>query len=473
MPARPRTQVVRVVGDEGSLMLDSLLAAYRAKNRKSFELFVQAQEFLPGGNTRTTQFHAPFPCYASHGEGKYLIDVDGNRRLDFANNMGAMVLGHADPDVVRALQEQAARGTSWAAPSGLEIIWAELLTQRLPAVDTVRFTNSGTEAAMFAIRGAKAYTGKRKVAKFEGGMHGSHDYGQFSVRPLDSLLSGPRHRPVPFPQMSGLSEGIRGELVILPFNDLDQTSDLIQEHKDDLACVIVEPVLGVAGMIPAAPGFLKGLRRVTTESDVLLIFDEVLTFPISMGGAQEHYDVYPDLTVLGKVIGGGLPVGAFGGRKETMAVYDPSKGPPTVMHSGTFAGNPLTAAAGIATLRKLDAGAIAHLNRLGDRVRRELNRVFAEPGIPACVTGLGSLFHVHFVAQPPMCYRDTLQNDEHMLRAFFFWLFNNDVYVVPRGMASLSLPMDDQDVDRLVALVAEFGDQLAREPKGVRSGASR
>lgn len=450
-------------------MLEQLLEEYRAKNKKSLEIFTRAQARLPGGTARSTNFYPPFPCYASHGEGKYLIDVDGNKRLDFVNNMTAQVLGHSDPDVVRALQEQAARGTSWAAPTELEVIWADLLVQRLPSVDAIKFANSGTEATMFAIRAAKAYTGKPKVAKFEGGMHGYHDYVQFSVHPPGNSLSGPRQRPLPIPDMGGISDAIKSELVILPFNDLERTSEIIRQHKDGLACVIVEPVLGVGGRIPATPEFLKALREVTAESDVLLIFDEVMFFRLSVGGAQQYYGVPPDLTALGKVIGGGLPVGAVGGRREVMAVFDPLKGRPRVIHSGTFTANPMTAVAGIATLQKLDTAAIAHLNRLGDRVQHELSRVFATAGIPACVTGLGSIFQIHFTAKPPTCYRDTLQNDQSLLRQLFFWLHNNETYVSPVGMVCMSLPMENQDVDKLVSLVAELVRQVGRQRSGTQA----
>jgi glutamate-1-semialdehyde 2,1-aminomutase len=316
---------------------------------------------------------------------------------------------------------------------------------------------------MFAIRAAKAHTGKPKVAKIEGGMNGSSDYGQFSVRGPGSFLAGPSHRPTPIPSMAGLSEALKGEMVILPFNDLEHSAAIIRHHKDDLACVIVEPVLGVGGMIPATPEYLEGLRQVTAECGVLLIFDEVITFRVSVGGAQEYYGVSPDLTALGKVIGGGLPVGGVGGRRDIMAVFDPTAGDPPITLSGTFCANPLTAVAGIATLKKLNAAAIAHLNRLGDRVRRELTRVFADVGVPACVVGLGSLFQVHFTATTPMCYRDTLRDDQRLLRMLFFWLHNNGVFILPRGLACVSLPMNDQDIDRLVALVADFAGQLRRE----------
>lgn len=441
-------------------MLSTFIAeqteTYHRRNAQSKKAFAQALEFLPGGNTRSSVHADPFPCYVERGEGRYLFDLDGHRRLDFANNMTSLILGHADPEVVAALQKRAQLGTAYAAPTLLEIEWAKTIVQRVPSLETVRFANSGTEGTLNAIRAAKQFTGRRKIAKFEGGYHGTHDYVEFSFKPAESPLIGPRSQPIAVPDTGGVSEAIRSEVVILPFNDIDNAAAIIRHHGRDLACVIIEPVQGGGGVIPSDPAFLQGLREVTAELGVILIYDEVITFRMAESGAEGHYGIAPDLHAYGKVIGGGLPVGGFGGRADIMAVFDPRSGSPQVSHAGTFNANPLVAATGIATLDKYDAAAVERLNALGDSLRDTLNALFRRHSFPACVTGLSSLFNFHFQPTPPSCYRDTFRNNKDVHKALFLWLHNNDVQIVPRGMGCLSTPMSSSDVEQLVSLVEAF-----------------
>ena len=429
---------------------------YAGRNAASHRKFVEAAEVLPGGNSRSSVYVDPFPCYAEHGRNQYVQDIDGNRRTDFTNNMTSLILGHADPDVVKALQVQAGLGTAYAAPTLLEVEWARALVQRVPSLDKVRFANSGTEGTLNAIRAAKQFTGRPMVAKFEGGYHGTHDYVEFSFKPAESPRIGPRSQPIAVPDTGGVSEAIRSEVVILPFNDIENTVGLIRHYGRALACVIIEPVQGGCGILPATSNFLRALREVTSECGVILIFDEVIAFRITSSGAEGHYGVAPDLHAYGKIIGGGLPVGAVGGRADIMSVFDPRSGAPQVDHAGTFNANPMVAAAGLTTLTKYNEDAVESLNALGEELRRKLTELFVKNAFPACVTGVSSLFNFHFQATPPACYRDTFRNDKDGLKALFLWLHNNDVQLVARGMGCLSLPMTSDDVDHLVALVLDF-----------------
>ncbi len=298
---------------------------YRDQFASSGRHFERARRVLPGGVTRSLNFWEPHPVYLHSGKGAYVCDVDGHRLLDLINNYTALVLGHADPRVVRAVGRQLELGTSFAFSSDLEVVLAELLVARVPSIERVRFTGSGTEAAMFALRAARAATGRPLIAKMEGGFHGTHDEVAISIRPrLDA--AGPPDRPRSVGETNGLIAGVTDHVIVLPFNRPTDATELIREHADELAAVIVEPVLGVGGMIPPVSSFLPALRRACTEHGIVLIFDEVITLRLAPGGAQELYGVTPDLTIMGKIIGGGLPIGALGGNESLMEMFAPRGG---------------------------------------------------------------------------------------------------------------------------------------------------
>ena len=443
-----------------------LEATYRARTNGSSELYERALANLPGGDTRTGTFFLPYPTFMARGAGCRLWDVDGNEYIDCLSNFTSLVHGHSHPDVTRAIAEQASRGTAHGAPVESQIALATAIRERLPSIELLRFANSGTEAAMMAIRAARAFSGRAKLLKMEGGYHGSYDAARVSAHPRLHDEIAPTW-PLGEPDEAGLSPGAVAEVLIAPFNDLQTTAAIVRQHRHELAAVIVEPMMGAAGMIPAERSFLSGLRDVTRESGVLLILDEVITLRLAWGGAQSLYGITPDLTVLGKIIGGGLPVGAFGGRADVMAFYDPRRND-VITHSGTFNGNAATMAAGLATLELLTPVAIERINGLGDRLRASLGGALAAAGIPAEVTGLGSLSQVHLSDAPVVDYRSAARAPGGAAALLHLALMNRGVFAASRGMFITSTAMLDADVDHVIASFAaalrDAGSALAQAP---------
>jgi glutamate-1-semialdehyde 2,1-aminomutase len=441
--------------EEGDLKAPSKTASaeetYVQRTPGSRALYEQACAVMPGGTTRTTVYFAPYPLYIEHGRGAYVWDVDGTRRLDLIGNYSALILGHAHPRVVAAVQEQLERGTSVAAANPVEIQLAQELCRRIPSLEMVRFTNSGTEATMFAMRLARAFTGKQKIARFEGGYHGTHDFAEVSTRP-NLKEAGLATVPLAVADSIGTPPVALRETIVLPFNDPESVERILRQHQFELAAVIVEPVLGAGGVIPAETGFLTALRALTRELDLLLIFDEVISLRIAPGGAQEYYGVTPDLTTMAKIIGGGLPVGAFGGRSDIMERLDPRR-PGSMPQGGTYNGHPLGMAAGLATLRELTPDVYDHLNHQGDRVRQGLGEVFERSDIAAQVTGIGSLFNIHFTSVPVRDHRSMRTSNPQILRELFLGLINHGVLMAPRAMGAISTPMTEDDLDQYLAAV--------------------
>ena len=432
---------------------ESAEATYVRTTPSSRALYEQACKVMPGGTTRTTVYFAPYPLYIERGQGAWVWDVDGTGRLDFIQNYSALILGHAHPRVTAALKAQLERGTSVAAANPIEIKLAAELCRRIPSVETVRFTNSGTEATMFAMRLARTFTGRQKIARFEGGYHGTHDFAEVSTKP-DLGLAGLSTSPRPVPDSAGTPQVVVADTVILPYNDLPSVERILRRHGKDVAGVIVEPVIGAGGVIPGEPGFLRGLRDLTRELGMILIFDEVISLRIAPGGAQEHYGVTPDLTAMAKVIGGGLPVGAFGGRADLMEILDPRL-PNAIPHGGTYNGHPLGMAAGLATLEVLTPAVYEELNRKGEWVRGRLREVFEAHDIAAQVTGIGSLFNIHFTSVPVRDHRSMRSSNPRMLRDLFLGLVNHGILMAPRAMGSICTPMTQEDLQALVDAVEQ------------------
>ena len=431
------------------------IAEYQRQNPTSLSRFDEARTVIPGGNTRLTAYFAPYPFYAVRGEGCRLYDLDGNVRLDFYNNATSLLFGHAYPPVVAAISDQASKGTAFAIPTEPEVELAKLLVARLSSVDGIRFTNSGTEAVQFAIRAARVFTGREKIAKFEGGYHGTADQVSISVTP-DLALAGEARQPAAVPASAGITDHTVDDVLILPFNDLEGTTALITAHQDELAAVIVEPILGSCGYVPAHPEFLHGLRHLTRRLGLVLIFDEVQTFRLSAGGAQALLGITPDLTVLGKIIGGGLPVGAVGGRSAVMAAFDATAGTPKIPHAGTFNGNPVTMRAGLATLRDLTAAAYDRLNQLGDDFRQRLQGLCRRYGVPVQVTGDGSLFGIHWSAEPVTDYRSAARANKSLAYKFFLHGLNNGIFFTSRGGGCLAMPMTDSELGAFLDVLESF-----------------
>ena len=410
------------------------LAHYEARTPASRALYARAARVMPGGDTRTGTFHLPYPLFISRGRGARLWDADGHEYLDLLNNFTSLVHGHAHPAVLAAVARQEGQSTAHGTANALQVELAEVLCARVPSVERLRFCNSGTEATLGALRAAKAFTGKSRVMKMAGGYHGSHDQVAVGTSP-------PFDGPVPI----GLSPGAVSEVILGRFNDLDYTADLVRRHRHELAAVIVEPMLG-SGAIVADRTFLQGLRAVTAECGVLLILDEIITFRLAVGGLQQVFDLAPDLTTLGKIIGGGLPVGAFGGRADVMATYDPTRRG-TISHSGTFNGNAATMAAGLATLARYDHTAVAGLNTAGDAFRARLNGLAQAAGVEAVVVGYGSLMQVHFRAAAPRTPEASADGDGRLVKLLHLALLTRGVFIATRGLIVLSTPMTAADLD--------------------------
>lgn len=398
---------------------------YVASTPRAAELHKQAMKYLPGGSTRGVQYFPPYPFVAERGEGLYIYDVDGNRYLDYVINATSLILGHAHPKVVKAIQDKASLGTAFSVPTEDQTKLARVLCERIPSVETLRFTNSGTEGTLMAIRAARAFTGKHKIAKFEGGYHGSHEYAEISVHPSADELNPNEITSVP--QYPGQPPSISEDVIVMPYNDLEACERIIRQHKDDLSCVIMEAISSSFGYLPANVDFLSGIRELTTELGILLIFDEVQSLRVAPGGAQELLGVTPDLTCMGKIIGGGTPVGAFGGREDVMALYDPTENGPTLGHSGTFNGNPLTMAAGAVVMDEMTPDVYQQMSQLGETLRSKLRAVFDELDIPAQVTGVASLFGIHFTSEEIVDYRSTLSGDKALKGALSTGLLNEGV----------------------------------------------
>ncbi len=428
---------------------------------RSRELWERARHVEPGGDTRSSVFWQPYPLFISRGKGSDVWDADGTRRADFVHNVTSVFLGHSHPSVVSALEDQSSRGTAFAGPTEVQVEFAEELCGRLPSFSSVRFTNSGTEATLNCLRAARACTGRTKFAKVEGAYHGSHDAVSFSVRP-DLKAAGPRERPRAVPEYPSMPAGLGEDIVILPYNDVASARQIIAENAHELAAVIVEPCLGSAGTIPATRDYLVMLREETLARGIVLIFDEVVTFRAARGGAQEIYGIKPDITALGKVIGGGLPVGAFGGSEQLMSLFDPT-GSQRLVHSGTFQANPMTSAAGLATLRGMTATAIADVNGLTEELADGVRRAAERAKVPVQVLTFGSLFGIHFTDHPVTDYRSAAAADADLKRQVFFGMLNDGVYVRPTLTGALA---HTTTKDHVADFVRAFASSLARAIEG-------
>jgi glutamate-1-semialdehyde 2,1-aminomutase len=434
---------------------------YRRTTPGSHALHERALKAMPGGTTRTTTYFDPYPLYVDRGAGCRIWDVDGTERIDMLGNYTAMILGHAHPKVVEAIHRQAARGTAFAAANPIEVELATLLCERVPSLELVRFCNSGTEATMFAMRLARAFTGRPKIARIEGGYHGTHDYAEVSTHPA-LMDAGAGDHPIAQPDSIGTPQWALTDTVVLPFNNPDAAERILREHAGQLAAVILEPIIGAGGVIASSHGFLERLRSVTRQLGMLLIFDEVISLRVAPGGAQQLYGVTPDLTTMGKIIGGGLPVAAFGGRADVMELMDPRR-EPNVPQGGTYNGNPLGMAAGVAAMKELTPDVYENLNRKGARVKDQLTEVFASHDVPAQVNAAGSLLAIHFTDVPVVDYRTKATSNPRITHDFFLALVNHGVLMAPRAMGALSTPMEERDIQEFVdAVDAVISEQLPR-----------
>ncbi len=443
---------------------DQPLTAYSNPQSVSARLHERALAVMPGGNTRSTVHRDPYPPYVASGHGKMIVDVEGQERIDFLNNYTSLIHGHADPDVAAAAMAQIAQGSSFGFPTPHEIDLAELLVDRMPSIEQVRFMNSGTEAVMMAVQAARAFTGQPMIAKFEGAYHGSYDFAAVGTSAQGTLAAVDQPRAIP--HALGTPDSVAQNVVVLPYNDIDALDRAITAHGDRLAAVLIDLMPWRMGLIAAKEAFVRAVRELTRAHGVLLICDEVITFRVSPGGAQASYGVTPDLTTLGKVIGGGFPVGAVGGRADVMAVFDPRAGQPKVPHGGTFTANPITMAAGLATLRKMTSQTYYRLNEHGDTLRKGLDDAIRLAGVPAYITGAGSLFGIGFGEEPAHDFRAWSGGErERAWRGqIYAELLVRGVIVAPHLVGCLSTPMTPDDVNNLVDDVSRVLLGLNHEP---------
>ncbi len=421
---------------------------------RSAGLFDQAQDVLAGGVSRNTLLRAPHPIYVERASGCRVTDVDGVERVDFANNMAALILGHAHPAIVAAVSAQLERGTAYTMATRIEIEYACQLRARAPGFEKLRFMNSGTEAVMAGLKAARAYTGRHKIAKIEGTYHGGYDYVEVSQAPAPSNW-GPAERPASAPLSVATPASVLGEVVVLPYNDPESAVAVLDEHRGELACVVVDLMPHRLGLIPAREDYVTALREWTAADGAVLLFDEVITFRSEVGGMQARYGASPDLTAMGKIIGGGLPVGALAGSTEVMEVFAPGAGGPRLPQSGTFSANPLTLTAGAAAMRLYDAEAVDRLNRLGHQARRRIREAIAIAGVPASVTGTGSMFRLHMKPEPPADYRSSFPTpaEKKALVQFIDGLYDAGIVAIHTGAGALSTPMGEAEIDHLAEAV--------------------
>jgi len=412
---------------------------YRARNPKSLAQYEEACAALPGGNTRHSIYIDPFPLTMAKGEGAHLWDLDGHEYVDFLSEFTAGLFGHSHPKIRRAIDAALEGGWNLGAQGAAEASFARAICDRFPSIDLVRFTNSGTEANLMAVAAARALTGRNKILVFKGGYHG----GVFYFRGKGSVVNAPF------------------DFLLAEYNDIDGTRALVAPHRGDLAAILVEPMLGGSGCIPAIREFLADLRALASETGAVLIFDEVMTSRLAPGGLQEVHGIRPDMTTLGKYVGGGMSFGAFGGKTEIMEWFDPRRAD-GFQHAGTFNNNVLTMNAGRVGLTEVYTPdrAIA-LNRFGDGLRERLNAVVRRRGVAMQFTGIGSMIGVHMTDRPIRSAADAAKGNGALLDLFYFDLIARGIWFAKRGMMALSIALDEADADKLVSSVEEFADTRA------------
>lgn len=420
--------------------------AKKRQDAKSAEAFARAKKVIPGGvNSPVRAFKSVglTPVYMERGEGSRVYDIDGNSYIDYVASWGPLIMGHAHPEVIEAIRKTAEKGTSFGAPTELETLMAELVCERVPSVDVVRMVNSGTEATMSALRLARGYTKRSKIMKFEGSYHGH----------ADSLLikAGSGVATLGLPDSPGVPEHVASHTITVPYNDIESVKLAFEKFGEEIACVIVEPVAGNMGVVPPLPGFLEGLRSITTEYGSLLIFDEVMTgFRVGYSCAQGLFGITPDLTCFGKVIGGGLPVGAYGGRRDIMEMIAPS-GP--IYQAGTLSGNPLAMAAGYTTLSLMTPDKYELLERQAVRLQLGFEANAAKHGIPSTINRVGSMVCPFFTEKTVINYESAKTSDLERFRAYFASMLDLGVSIAPSQFEGMfvSAVHSDEDIDATIA----------------------
>jgi len=415
---------------------EPIATSYRRRTPGSARAFAEAERYLPGGNSRQAGYWAPYPLTLTHGQGCFVWDVDGNRYIDLLNNYTALVHGHAHPRIVEAVQAQVPRGTCWAAINAAQTQLARLLVERVASVEQVRFTNSGTEAANLALMVARLQTGRQKILMARGGYHGS-------VMEFEAGFTG-----------NG------GPLThIAEYGDLEDFRRVLAGHGAEIAAVFLEPVLGASGVVPGTRDFLQGVKQAAHEAGALFVLDEVLTFRLALGGRQQSVQVEPDLTLFGKLIGGGFPVGAVGGCRETLGIFDPAE--LKAFHTGTFNANPITMLAGSVSVEELTAERIAEMECLAERLKRDLQEAADRAGLPLSVNHVGSIMNLFFSSNTGDAQH--ARDDQQIIARFHLAALNHGLFIAPRGLIALSTVLTDSVIDEAVECASSAMMDVAKE----------
>ena len=431
----------------------------------SAALYQRALEILPGGVSRNTVLRKPHPLYADHAGGCRVTDVEGVERIDFANNMASLIHGHAHPVIVAAVSEQLKKGSAFTLATEVEIRYAEHLLSRNAGFEKLRFVNSGTEAVMTAVKASRAFTGRAKIAKVEGAYHGQYDYAEVSQTSTPGNW-GSVDRPSSVAVAHGTPAGALADVVVIPLNDPERAVAVLEQHKGELACVLLDPMPHRVGLRPVDSGFVTALRDWTEAAGALLVLDEVITLRCEYGGAQTWFGVIPDLTVMGKLIGGGFPVGAVAGRADVMEVMNPLADNLLFPHSGTFSANPITMTAGLAAMELFDEAAVGRLNVLAKRAMDGIDEAIHSTGVKACVTGGGSMFRVHLKESPPLNYREAFADPEESRRLEMLvdHLLDEGLIMINTCSATISTPMGEPEIDTLVAAMKSGFEKILAAP---------
>lgn len=424
---------------------------YNVNRKYSSALYKRAKEVITGGVSRNTIFHRPHPFYVAKAKGSYITDIDANVRIDFANNMASLIHGHAHPVITEAVTNQLQRGTAYTMGTGVEVEFGELLVERNNNFEKIRFVNSGTEAVMSMIKAARAHTGKAKIAKAEGAYHGTYDFAEIS-QIANPGNWGDIDQPNSVPVTVGTPECVKQDVVVFPYNDTKRTLELLEANKENLACVLLDPVSHRVGMFPIKEDFLLAVYEWTRKNKVLMVFDEVVTYRVTYSGAQDLYPVKPDMTALGKIIGGGFPVGAIAGDANVMGVFDPSRKVIKQPHSGTFSANPVTMTAGKVAMELYDRQAVDDINKMAKTARKQIRAAIKEADVPVVMTGAGSMFRFHFRHKAPRNYRETFQDVEErklIVDILDYLFFEEDLVMINTFACMFATTITQVEVDKL------------------------
>lgn len=436
------------------------------RKRTSEEIYHQACKIIPGGVSRNTIFHKPYPHYISHASGCYTTDIGGIQRIDFANNMAALIHGHAHPEIENAIINQIKKGTAYSMATETEVLYAQQLCDRAPSFEKIRFVNSGTEAVMAMIKTARAFTGRPKIAKAEGAYHGTYDFAEISQAPKPTNW-GNIDSPNSVALATGTPQAVLDNVLIFPYNDIERTLAILDKNATEIACVLIDLVPHRVGLMQGDSEFINAIYKWTRKNGALLAFDEVVTFRVNYGGAQQNYDVEPDLTALGKIIGGGFPIGAFTGRADVMKVLDPSENKLLFPHSGTFSANPVSMTAGRIAMEMYDDKAIRKLNALTQKATGQIREAIKIADVPVSITGAGSMFRLHLKSIAPTSFREAYQTTETkaLINEMLDYLFFKENIMMINTLACMfSTVMGQKEIDILsqayLNMFKQFKSQL-------------